>query len=168
MPKITRLILHNTNRREWCGYASLLRPSVPSRVNTLTTVRLVPISRSLAPYSRTADVVCWHRRFEKLFVYKGTQKSASQKPQLELLTDAETCHNLHSLCLGENDCIRLSKALDFLLCGERDEQKKLTKKNRGIVWKFQLKRGSQRVRKRGGGTGSCNQGSNSGRLEFSN
>ena len=118
MPKITRLILHNTNRREWCGYASLLRPSVPSRVNTLTTVRLVPISRSLAPYSRTADVVCWHRRFEKLFVYKGTQKSASQKPQLELLTDAETCHNLHSLCLGENDCIRLSKAL-VLACRDR-------------------------------------------------
>ena len=116
MPKITRLILHNTNRREWCGYASLLRPSVPSRVNTLTTVRLVPISRSLAPYSRTADVVCWHRRFEKLFVYKGTQKSASQKPQLELLTDAETCHNLHSLCSDENNRVKSSKALVLALC----------------------------------------------------
>ena len=163
MPKITRLILHNTNRREWCGYASLLRPSVPSRVNTLTTVRLVPISRSLAPYSRTADVVCWHRRFEKLFVYKGTQKSASQKPQLELLTDAETCHNLHSLCLGENDCIRLSKAL-VLACRDRADffvqfsplwrkkrrTKKLTKKEPRDCLKVPTKTGlSARTQTRG-------------------
>ena len=58
--------------------------------------------------------------FEKLLVYKGTQKSASQKPQLELLTDAEICHNLHSLCLGENDRIRLSKALVLRACDRVD------------------------------------------------
>ena len=39
-----------------------------------------------------------------------SEKQAYQIPKLELLADAETFYNLHSLCLDENDRVRSSKA----------------------------------------------------------
>ena len=42
--------------------------------------------------------------------YRGRRKQVYQIPKLELLADAETFYNLHSVCLDENDRVRSSKA----------------------------------------------------------
>jgi len=80
------------------------------RVNTLTTLRLVQISRSLASYSRHTNPVCSCGAFVNVQSYRGRRKQVYQIPKLELLADAETFYNLHSLCLDENDRVRSSKA----------------------------------------------------------
>ena len=108
---IPRLIFHNTNPHKWRGYASLLRPIAPSRVNTLITVRLVPISRSLDPYSRYTEAFCSVVVFQNSPILWEDQKTAYEIPQLELLADAETWWNLHSFCVDENGRVRSSKAL---------------------------------------------------------